>query len=81
MDCACRGGRIYQVANHQNAEEIVLVFSADGKTITWEKKYKIKDLPGMTLGAGHYKFTPLPGFAGNQTSGTYWYVSFLVQPL
>lgn len=77
-----RGGRIYQVANHQNAEEILLVYSADGKTITRESVIRIKDLPGMRLGAGHYRFHPLlPSLRGNQTSGTYWYVSFLVQPL
>lgn len=55
-----RGAKIARVSNPNNAERIILVYSSDGKKITSETSHYIKDLVGMELQPGHYKFTPLP---------------------
>ncbi|SFO00367.1 hypothetical protein SAMN05660284_02703 [Formivibrio citricus] len=62
-----QGAKIVRVSNPGNAERIVLIYSSDGKTITSETSYYIKDLVGMQLKPGHYKFTPLPSSMNRAT--------------
>jgi hypothetical protein len=71
-----RKGYISSVRNDSGADKCVLLYSADGKTITTEEVgISISSLNGRAMAPGWYKIHPLPNSFDPCYSGCYMGIS------